>query len=236
MEIDIGHFSCPGRNGGNQDVVLPPLFEGGYVWAAIADGVGGHVGGEVAARTAIETVKQEATQGSKAKLKSIINSAHKALVSKAETAASLTEMSTTLSIVRASRKQAEVAHIGDSRIYHLRDNGLMTRTKDQTEVNELIENRVLTKKEARRYPRRHVLLNSLSVREHSNVFETSFSVCPGDRIILLTDGVYEVLLRSEIRDLSLKSATCNELCAHIKSEIEDRGIVDDYSVCAFSIN
>src|SRR3546814_5436694 len=64
--------------------------------------------------------------------------------------------------VCSSDLNARVGHVGDSRIYHLRGSGLVTRTKDQTEVQHLIDEGILTPERAKMYPRKNVLLSAIS--------------------------------------------------------------------------
>jgi PPM family protein phosphatase len=144
-------------------------------------------------------------------------------------------MGTTLSLVRLYGATAEVGHVGDSRIYHLRSDGLVDRTVDQTEVEELVQRGVLSRGRARRYPRRHVLLSVLSPSRKYDLQRQQFNIQNGDRLLLITDGVSPKMLRREIRDLSLKKQNPQLFCDALADEIEKRGPQDDYSAICVDI-
>jgi serine/threonine protein phosphatase PrpC len=144
-------------------------------------------------------------------------------------------MGTTLSLIRLNGSAVEVGHVGDSRIYHLRADGIVDRTVDQTEVEQLIQQGILSKARARHYPRRHVLLSVLSPSKTYKLYRSSFDLTLGDRLILLTDGVSSKLLRKEIRDLSLHHPNAQSLALALENEINLRNPDDDYSAICIDI-
>jgi protein phosphatase len=147
----------------------------------------------------------------------------------------LADMGTTLSVISISNKIANVGHVGDSRIYHLRSEGIVDRTVDQTEVEQLVQQRVLSKASARRYPRRHVLLSVLSGNRDYELHREQFDIQEGDRLLLLTDGVSSKVLRQEIRDMSRQHSDTKSFCAALADEIEKRMPQDDYSAICLDI-
>jgi PPM family protein phosphatase len=220
------HFSAAGRNAPNQDSILPPQSWDGVIWAAIADGVGGARGGAIASQLAIQTVEKLAKE--QGDLKAIFQEARNAIVAAANPEHA--KMATTLSVCRISGGVCDVAHVGDTRVYHLRGFGIQTRTKDQTEAQELVEAGVLRAGEVRRYPRRHVLTSSIAAQRSFNLFHSAFEVQPGDKILLTSDGVHGLIQRRELRDMAVRADTPEQLSRMIQAEVRERGPIDDYSV------
>lgn len=144
-------------------------------------------------------------------------------------------MGTTLSLIHFKDYKAEVGHVGDSRIYHLRGDGIVDRTVDQTEVEQLVQQGVLSRARALRYPRRHVLLSVLSPDRSYDLYKSVFEIKVGDRLVLLTDGVSSKLLRREVRDLSRQQLTPQSFCDALAHEIEHRTPEDDYSAVCIDI-
>ena len=212
MKIEFALFSKGGRKGANEDFVLRPFDCDGSWWAAIADGMGGRPGGEVASKTVIETISTEIKSRHVTDLTQLFGAAQNQLRTVAVSDPHLGSMGTTLSLIRLKGSTAEVGHVGDSRIYHLRGDGIVDRTVDQTEVEQLVQQGVLSRARARHYPRRHILLSVLSPSRDYELYSSEFQIKDGDRLILLTDGVSSKLLRREIRDLSLRHATAQSFC------------------------
>lgn len=233
MKIVSSTFSCPGSSRENQDTVMEAFEFPGGVALAIADGIGGKPGGDVASRLAIATFKERLRATPQADVFEHFGHIRSVLSAEGFKHPQLSQMGTTLSVCIVRAAEATVGHVGDTRIYHLRDNGIVDRTRDQTEVQLLIDEGVLTKARAKRYKRRNVLTSALGASSKMEVFKSSFAVEAGDRLIFVSDGVYEVVLRREIRDLSLLSSTPEALACSLRSTVESRGPKDDYSaVCA----
>ena len=235
MNVEYGHFSISGRKDANEDSVLPPFsFEGDW-WAGIADGMGGHAGGEIASATVTQAINRAVTSEHCIDLAMLFALAHKRLQEIGQQKPELSSMGTTLSLIRLHDGEAEVGHVGDSRIYHLRNDGLVDRTVDQTEVEQLLQQGILNKASAKRYPRRHILLSVLSGSKNYDLYRSHFEVRSGDRLILLTDGVSSKILRKEIRDLSLQQPNPRKFCDSLAAEIENRTPSDDYSCICIDV-
>lgn len=144
-------------------------------------------------------------------------------------------MATTLSVVYISDHVVKVGHVGDSRVYHIRGNGIVTRTADQTELAELLKQNVLTAEQAKRYPRRNVLLSYLGPDSDFNLIETDFRVEEGDFLVLLTDGVYNEIRKSELVKLCTNSANATNFAERVKDLLEATGVRDDSSLVAIHV-
>jgi len=145
------------------------------------------------------------------------------------------EMATTLTVCSILNNQTTIGHVGDCRIYHLRNNGIITRTKEQTELQKLIDDKIITQERAQRYHRKNVLLSVMSPRLEYDLFKNTFEVEPEDRILLLTDGAWSLLTKIEIRDLSVSSNSSQELAERLEHLLETKNIRDDYSVIVIEV-
>ncbi len=235
MKIESAYFSKKGNKDRNEDSVLPLFDFDGAFWAAIADGMGGRPGGDVASRTVIDAIKEAISSRQEADMSKLFSIAQDCLRVIADEKPDLIAMGTTLSLLRLSKDKAEVGHVGDSRIYQLRSDGLVDRTVDQTEVEQLVQQGVLNRVNARRYPRRHILLSVLSASKEYDLHTETFEIKAGDRLVLLTDGVSSKMLRKEIRDLSLQEKSPQLFCDALAKEIEKRLPRDDYSAVCLDI-
>jgi len=234
VRVECAHFSRQGRKGVNEDSVLSPFQFNGFWWAAVADGMGGRPGGGEASVAAVETVTAKVRAGL-TDLTELFAAAHTQLRELALRAPALGSMGTTLSLLRFTNSAAEVGHVGDSRIYHLRGDGIVDRTVDQTEVEQLVQQGVLSKARARRYPRRHILLSVLTPDKNYDLYQSDFEIRSGDRLILLTDGASAKILRREVRDLSLATPHPKLFCDALALEIERRTPEDDCTAVCIDI-
>lgn len=228
-------FSIPGPKGSNDDRYLEPVeFDGRFI-AAVADGVGGKAGGGRAAEIAIQVLRDSDRDSSSASFESLFHRACLLMRQEAENCPDWKKMATTMSAVRIADRFVEVAHVGDSRVYHLRKKGLVTRTKDQTEVAELVRQNVLSPRQAARYPRKNVILSYLSPNDDFELVRAEFSVMPGDVIIILTDGVYSAIKKTDFVEARSSTKDIGEFVESVKELVELRQPRDDSSLVAIEI-
>lgn len=235
MKIEYAYFSRQGHKERNDDFVLPPIGSSDVWWSAIADGMGGHPGGSVASAAVIDAITAAIKTQHETDLSKLFSYGQERLRTVAKENPSLASMGTTLSLIHLFGSTGEVGHVGDSRIYHLRSEGLVDLTVDQTEVEQLVQQGVLTRARARQYPRRNILLSVLSPSRDYDLHRVTFDVREGDRFVLLTDGVSSKILRREIRDLSLQQSNAQLFCDALVSEVERRSPQDDYSAVCMDI-
>ena len=234
--IKTNYFSKQGKNKLNQDSILQIKSENEIYLFAIADGMGGEKGGNIASNYSLNIVQELFSNNNQISMKDIFKSTSAKLNKLSKALPEYSNMATTLTICIIKNNTAYIGHVGDCRIYHLRDKGIMSRTKDQTEVQKLLDDKILTKSLAKSYHRKNILLSLLSNSIDYNLQEDTFEVINGDRILLLSDGVYNVLKNKiYIRDLSIKSFTINDLVYKIEETIEKEKIIDDYSCIGIEI-
>jgi PPM family protein phosphatase len=194
------------RVGGGSDVGLHRHNNQDSMYAgprliAVADGVGGAAGGEVASRltiTALIPLDSEPVDDPEIALR---RAAADADVSIRETVAgdpTLSGMSTTLTAILATGDQLVLAHIGDSRAYRLRGGVLSQLTRDHTLVQSLIDEGQITEEEALTHPRRSWIMRALDGRGQPDLDLSAIDVEPGDRYLVCSDGLSSYVSEADI--------------------------------------
>jgi len=220
----------------------------------VADGMGGHAGGDVASRTAVETLSSWGPaiaqldktghlnvppQGKRAKtLRDAIQTANEAIRQQALTQPQLANMGTTLVVVQIAPglsddafASAIIAHVGDSRAYLLRERVLTQLTQDHSWVEEKIKQGVLSPQDALAHPLRSVLTRALGTEAAVEPDLSSYPLQRGDRILLCTDGVTKMLSDGEIAETLLRAGPSAEAaCDALIAEANRRGGQDNSTV------
>jgi protein phosphatase len=111
----------------------------------------------------------------------------------------------------------------------------MGRTKDQTELQKLLDDGVLTKNQAARYPRRNVLLSAMSAGRDYDLHEQEFLVQKGDRILLTSDGFHSLLLRGRIAHISSSNPAFEDFWSALEAALAAETLDDDASCLAVEI-
>ena len=228
----------------NEDVYLLNDDLGLY---AVADGVGGSEGGEVASRMAVETLASSMRDllGEKDRTPpaGLVRAADPALSAlqlafflsnrvireaRAQTPA-LAGMGTTLTTLLLKDKHAFLAHIGDSRAYLLRSGEFKQLTIDHSLVGEQVHQGVLTREQARTSSYRHVITRALGIDEEVRINLAKHPLHRGDRFLLCTDGLTEMVEDEEIAGM-LSSLPPREAVQKLLVAANDRGGVDNITV------
>lgn len=231
----IDSFSKAGKVVDNEDSIGYKAIDNDCIVLAIADGIGGEDGGEIASKIAVNTVINQ-IECNNYSLKSIFNNVQFNINEYIKVNRSMAKMGTTLTVALIKGDRVKVGHVGDARIYHLRGNKIAFRTKDQTEVQKLIDLGVLSESRAKRYHRRNVLLSAITSSSDFDLQENEFSLESKDRIILMTDGTYNLVESDEIIEVSNNNQSISDFTKRIESIVESREIKDDYSMIALQVN
>ncbi|MCE9781338.1 PP2C family protein-serine/threonine phosphatase [Shewanella algae] len=235
MRFTAKGFSEAGRGKPNQDAFLIKSIDDNTLVIAIADGMGGTYGGDIASKLAIDVISEQINTQS-GSISSLFSKVKSAIQEKALETPDFERMGTTLTLALIQDNNVTLGHVGDSRLYHLRANGIVSKTKDQTEVQKLLDDGILTKERAKNYHRRNVLLSVLTSSRDYELQMDTFKVEVGDRLVLMTDGAYSLILKKELRDLSLNSSSIDDYLYSIRKMIVSRPIRDDYTVVALEAN
>jgi len=168
----------------------------------VADGMGGHQGGETASRVAVETIGEvfrRSAEGPEATLLDAFRAANQRIWQMAQQDEHLHGMGTTgVALLLSSGGPLWLAHVGDSRAYRFRNGVLERLTVDHSMVEHMREQGLITEEEAANHPDRNVILRSLGVQPTVDVDLTAVPSEPGDRYLLCSDGLSGVVPETEI--------------------------------------
>ena len=179
---------------GNEDSLFPDSSgsSAGPVIVMVADGMGGAVAGEVASGIAVATASAAAASEAVSPEERVL-AANEAVGRAVEGDPSLAGMGTTLTLAKLTDQGVlDLAHVGDSRAYLLRDRSLQQLTSDHTLVHELIELGRITPEEAERHPHRHLITRVLGLGP-VGVDTQEVPLLDGDRIMLCSDGLTNMM-------------------------------------------
>ena len=198
MRFAVGSATDQGQlRENNEDAFLVDAERELY---AVADGMGGHAGGEVASRTAIEALRAAVAGGTS--LEAAIERANDAVLARAATDSALAGMGTTITaLTPETGHQLLIGHVGDSRAYLLRNGALERVTEDHSLVEELVREGQLTPEQAESHPRRSIVTRALGVEPEVDVDTYVVNVLPNDRIMLCSDGVTTMLREREVETI-----------------------------------
>lgn len=218
----------------NEDAFIAQKL-GRYIAACVIDGVGGYEGGEVAAAIArkavldyfaissgdVITMMKEAFAVANEKIaaEKIKNPDYQSMACVA-----------TLAMIDVAAKTFSYAHIGDTRLYLLRDRSLVKISKDQSFVGYLEDSGRITEGEAMQHPKRNEINNALGFAASLNAadIETGTSpFLPGDTVLLCSDGLTDLLTRSEIETVLSTDETLQVKAKKLIQQANDRGGKDN---------
>ncbi len=207
----------------------------------VADGMGGHAGGEEASRIAVDVIRhylQErwAVQSdSQILLESAIEKANEVILQDQEIFPERADMGTTLVVLMFHNGQSWLAHVGDSRIYRQRQNCLEQLTEDDTWVARAIKLGELTAEEGRTHPWRHILSKCLGRRDLSPISVSPIDLQPGDRLLLCSDGLTEELGDEEISKYLSSPCSSTEIAQTLVEAAKAKGGKDNITVVVVDI-
>ena len=208
----------------------------------VADGMGGHAGGDVASAIALKRVMEADRQFASAAdaefaLQSALSAANTMLAETVFEHPELTGMGTTVSAILRSGSQIAIAHIGDSRIYLLRDGTLKQITADHTFVQRLVDSGRITPEEAAVHPRRSVLMRVLGdVDAAPEIDTTVFDVLAGDRWLLCSDGLSSYVSDDKIAQALKSLPAVKDAADRLVKESLDQGAPDNVTVVIVDID
>ncbi len=201
----------------------------------VADGMGGHAGGEEASRLATAVISAYLDRQwnkdlpPEELLQEAILKANYAILSDQSTHPERQDMGTTVVLLMIYENETWFSHIGDSRLYRLRGNELEQLSDDHTWIARAIATGILTPEEARRHPWRHMLLQCLG-REDIQLIETCrIDVQPGDQFLICSDGLTEELTDDMIQQIWVQH-DCINIPKYMIDAAKARGGRDNITV------
>lgn len=213
----------------------------GHGLFVVADGMGGHAGGDVASSIATKRIIEadkpyDSAQDAAFALQAALIGANSQLAETVFEHAELTGMGTTVSALVVLEDEVAIAHIGDSRIYLFRDGELSQVTTDHTFVQRLVDSGRITEQEAMVHPRRSVLMRVLGDVESSPEIDTSIlATLAGDRWLICSDGLTGVVPHSGIAAALSSDASAQDVADRLVKESLDGGAPDNVTVVVVDV-
>ena len=204
MNFDFAARTDQGRvRARNEDALLQRPERGLF---AVADGMGGHAGGDVASRIAVDVLDEHLLAAGPDpgpdEIAAAVHAAHQAILRAARAEPDLDGMGTTLTALRLRPDGCVVGHVGDSRAYRLRDGSLEQLTRDQTWVQDQIDAGAMTPEQARHHPFSAMITCALGIADVDLDVQLLEPACrPGDLFLLCSDGLTARLEDGEIAEL-----------------------------------
>ena len=219
----------------NEDRLASWISDRDPSWAVlvVADGMGGARAGEIASQLAVDHVMEEApVLGSGATpegLIRVVEGANRIIHHQSQADSERRGMGTTCTVVAIHRDRATFAHVGDSRLYLIRNHAMTQITRDHSLVAQLLESNHLTPEEARSDPRRNVVTRSVGVSATVEVDGGTFGLAPGDTLLMSTDGLHGLVTDDELASHA-DGADLDRACKDLIDLARSRGGPDNITV------
>jgi protein phosphatase len=174
----------------------------------VCDGMGGHKGGEIASRLAVETIsnyfeKLNDSYNISEEINKSLEASNTSIILKAKGDSDLTDMGSTVVLVLVKNGLAYYTSLGDSRIYKIRDGTIQQITKDNSLVQQMVDSNIITEDEAKVHPKKNVITKALgTIDELVPDFYEPIKLQANDKLILCTDGLTDHVGEEEIFQLS----------------------------------
>ncbi len=216
-------------------------YAGRYLFV-VADGMGGHAGGDVASAIAVKRIAETdrlytSANDAEFALHSALLAANSLLAETVFEHGELTGMGTTVSGILRVDNYVAIAHIGDSRIYLFRGSELKQVTADHTFVQRLVDSGRITADEAAVHPRRSVLMRVLGDVDASPEIDTTvMPTQPGDRWLICSDGLSSFVDDSKMQTILATVSNTEDAANRLVKESLDQGAPDNVTVVLVDID
>lgn len=235
MKIEsYGSTDCGRKRPHNEDAFFLGSDIGIFV---VADGMGGHAAGEVASRLAVETLSEALARPTPPDVpfpdlvQAALEETNQRIAERIESEPDTRGMGTTVVLVIVREDRLFVAHVGDSRVYRIRDGAIEQLTSDHSFVNELVRLGMLSREQAARDPRRNVVTRALGSGPGVQPDFCEDGIQPGDRILLCSDGLNTMLPDEEIlRIVDLHATDIPRATQELIQAANDSGGEDNITV------
>jgi protein phosphatase len=205
--------------------------ERGEILLVVADGMGGHRGGEVASKMAIGTLGKLCHEGEgdpPTRLENAIERANFEIHKLASKDRTLKGMGTTVvAVLLCEAGPSYVAHVGDSRLYRLRGEEFEPLTEDHSVVALLLRNGDITPEEARDHPKRNQIMRALGVRDNIEIDISPLDILAEDAFLLCSDGLYGMLPDDDLKVLAARAPDPHAVVAWMIDAANQAGGMDN---------
>jgi PPM family protein phosphatase len=223
----------------NQDSIC---LDPDHNFFAVADGMGGHSGGDIASQLSVDLMPKyflkHPDADPQALMKGMIQEINQAILHKADQQPELHGMGTTISAILFHGQNLIIGNVGDSRVYMINNNNIFQLTRDHSFVQEKLNMGIYTREDAVNDPQKNVLVRSVGFETEVNVDVFSYRICKNDVFLVCSDGLHGKVSDADILYIIQKNivdpATCinDDLAAAVKELIQqanDNGGQDNIS-------
>jgi protein phosphatase len=203
----------------------------------VADGMGGHNGGEVASNGAAAVIGDmlSGLEPNEKRLESGIQAANRRLYEQQSQDAALSGMGTTVTVLWEGNDEVFIGHVGDSRAYLLRDGVFSQVTQDHSVVAEMMRQGILTKEKAKKHPYRNVITRAVGTSSGIEVDVIRQVKKPGDIWLICSDGLYGMVEESDIEN-AMKTHSLEDAAEHLLKLALDNGGRDNVSLVLLKVS
>lgn len=236
MEITYALSSFPGGRERNEDYVLAEKKGAGCCFA-VADGLGGHEGGDVASKLVCEAVARLFVQDEDCPLGKMFEAAQAELMERQRSEQTADAMKTTLNVLLADPKRIRWGHVGDTRTYYFKRNKMVCRTKDHSVPQMMVEMGELKERDIRHHEDRNRLLRVMGAEWVSPqyVLEKDLKAGRGQAFLMCTDGFWEYIEDKEMEACLKGAGTAGAWLDAMNEIVRGRGAghdMDNYTALA----
>ncbi len=225
--VEYGYITTTGMQRDHNEDCVGAFPELG-LWV-VADGMGGHEGGEIASELAVNTIKEFVSEGGP--LEQAIQKAHTEIIEAAQEGKGNRGMGSTVVALRLNGTDYEIAWVGDSRAY-LFNAALRQLTRDHSYVQELLDSGAITPEEAQVHPQKNIISRALGAQSPRELQVDSIQgrLCKGQKILLCSDGLTGEVEKDRIADILQQEGTDQELAEQLVQTANSNGGRDNTSV------
>lgn len=226
------------------------LFKEGAL-LAVADGLGGHTGGEIASKLSVSIIQDvlkeepndddddvdEKDQGPLEALRKFIVKANESIyTTNKDQVRTKRPMGTTLLTAVITPRKVYIGNVGDSRAYHIREGQIIALTEDHSWVDEQVKLGLMSKAEAEMDRRKNIVTRCVGTHEEVVVDTYRWHIVPGDMILLCTDGLVNMVSDAEIKEQFQRKGTAAEIVQRLVHLANENGGKDNITVIIASIS
>ena len=232
----IGNSVIGMRRTNNEDAIYVNEQKNLYV---VADGMGGCNAGEVASNTAIsifvEAMEKTENEEILDRMMFATRACNQIVYQKAKNNIEYTDMGTTLVAACIEKEKVFIIYVGDSRAYRFRDNELCQITTDHSYVMELVKIGSITKEEAEVHPKKNIITRAIGVREDVEPDIVIADIKEGDKILLCTDGLSNMVSNKEMEKILTTECSTEEKVKKLVLLANHKGGLDNISLILIEI-
>ncbi|WLD95107.1 Stp1/IreP family PP2C-type Ser/Thr phosphatase [Alkalihalobacillus sp. AL-G] len=206
------------------------------VFAIVADGMGGHLSGDVASKMAVDfltgnfnTYIHENSDVADS-LRRLLQDSNNEIYSYSKENPDCQGMGTTVVAVKADEERYILAHVGDSRCYHIKESSVEQITEDHTLVNELVKSGQITSEEAEFHPRKNVIMRAIGTDPTVDIDLYTYNWDAGDYLLMCSDGLSNKVSPTQMEEVMSKDGTLEEKAAELIAFANEAGGEDNISL------